>query len=202
MAYGYAPRSALQRLIRSGEAGFKTASAGDVAGQPGKTPIELYGMPGHLFRRMHQASQTIFDTEIAAAGFDLTSVQFAALAMIAEHPGLDQATLATLIAFDRATTGGVIDRLEIKGLVSREVSKSDRRARRLHLEPGGQRVLDGVLPHVRRAQNVMLKGLDAPERALLLRLLHKALEAVGDLSRPSTRTLPTARKGKAASRAS
>ena len=87
---------------------------------------ELYAMPGHLVRRMHQASQAIFDAEVTTAGIDLTSVQFAALTMIAANPGIDQARLAAAISFDRATTGGVIDRLEAKGLVRREIVKTDR----------------------------------------------------------------------------
>jgi len=35
---------------------------------------------------------------------------------IALQPGIDQASLATSISFDRATIGGVIDRLERKAL--------------------------------------------------------------------------------------
>ena len=86
-------------------------------------------MPGHLIRRMQQASLAIFDTEMARAGCDLTSVQYAALVAIAAQPGLDQATLASVIAFDRVTTGGVIDRLEAKGDVRREMPSDDRRSR-------------------------------------------------------------------------
>lgn len=147
------------------------------------TRVATHGMPGHLIRRMHQASQAIFDVEIAKAGFDLTSVQFAALTVIAANPGLDQATLASSIAFDRVTTGGVIDRLEAKGLVRREIAKGDRRSRRLHLEPAGEVVLDGVTPVVQHVQVAMLAGLSPKERETLLRLLAKALDAVGDVSR-------------------
>ena len=144
-------------------------------------------MPGHLIRRMHQASQAIFDVEIAKAGFDLTSVQFAALSVIATNPGLDQATLASSIAFDRVTTGGEIDRLEAKGLVRREIAKGDRRSRRLYLERNGEVVLAGVTPVVRRVQEAMLSGLSAKDRSMLLRLLAKALDSVGDVSRTSAR---------------
>ena len=35
---------------------------------------DLYGMPGHLFRRVHQISSAIFAEECGAYG--LTSVQF------------------------------------------------------------------------------------------------------------------------------
>lgn len=146
----------------------------DIAGE-----LDIFAMPGHLIRRMHQVSQAVFDAEVAAAGFDLTSVQFAALRVIAARPGLDQATLAGAIAFDRATTGGVIDRLETKGLVRREVSKVDRRARHLYPSARGCEVLDGVRPAVLKAQDAMLVGLSAAERATLLRLLAKALSAAG-----------------------
>ncbi len=130
----------------------------ETAGAQLDASIEIYQMPGNLIRRMHQASQAIFDAEVAAAGFDLTSVQFAALTVIAARPGLDQATLASAISFDRATTGGVIDRLEAKGLVRREIPKSDRRSRHLHIEPAGKAVLEGVTPVVRRAQEMMMAG--------------------------------------------
>jgi DNA-binding MarR family transcriptional regulator len=149
----------------------------------GETPLEFYGMPGHLIRRMHQASQAIFDRAMAEAGFDLTSVQFAALSTIAARPGLDQATLAAAIAFDRPTTGGVIDRLEAKGLVRRKVSAGDRRARELYAEPKGETVLSAVRPIVRKVQKRMLHGLTAQEQATLLRLLAKALDEVGEASR-------------------
>jgi MarR family transcriptional regulator, temperature-dependent positive regulator of motility len=139
-------------------------------------PAELYGMPGHLIRRMHQASQAIFDSEVGAAGIDLTSVQFAALTMIAANPGIDQARLAAAIAFDRATTGGVIDRLEVKGFVRREIDKADRRARRLHLEAAGVTTLQSATPVVRRIQTLMLRNLSDKEQVTLLRLLAKAVQ--------------------------
>ena len=145
---------------------------------------EMLSMPGHLIRRMHQASQVIFDSHVAAAGFELTSVQFAALTVIAAQPGLDQATLAREISFDRATTGGVIERLEIKGLIRREVSAQDRRARLLYLERSGEEMLENVIPLAREAQRAMLSGLTASERAIFLQLTSKALAHVGDASRP------------------
>lgn len=166
---------------------MKRARQQDAAADGIKPPVEIYGMPGHLVRRMHQASQAIFDVEIAAAGYDLTSVQYAALTVIAARPGLDQATLAGAIAFDRPTTGGVIDRLEVKGLVRRQNDPEDRRLRRLYLQPAGKTTLDGVTPVVQRIQGLMLQGLSAPERATLLRLLAKALTAVGDVARPTVR---------------
>jgi DNA-binding MarR family transcriptional regulator len=132
-------------------------------------------MAGHLIRRLHQQSIQIFQAQTQAAGLDLTSVQFAALDAIAQQPGTDQATLAEAISFDRATIGGVIDRLELKGLVKRAVSKDDRRARVLHLTPEGAQLLARSGPVVEALQAQILAPLSSAERKNFLALAHKAL---------------------------
>ncbi len=132
-------------------------------------------MAGHLIRRLHQQSTQVFQARTQEAGFDLTSVQFAALDAIAEQPGIDQATLAATISFDRATIGGVIDRLESKGLVRREVSAHDRRARLLHLTPEGQRLRAASRPVVEALQAEILARLSPAERATFVALARKAL---------------------------
>ena len=132
-------------------------------------------MAGHLIRRLHQQSTQVFQARAQAAGIDLTSVQFAALDVIAQQPGIDQATLAATISFDRATIGGVVDRLEQKGLVERVVSEADRRARRLHLAPEGRRLLAASRPVVEALQAEILAPWSPAERARFLALARKAL---------------------------
>lgn len=132
-------------------------------------------MAGHLIRRLHQQSTQVFQAQTQAAGFDLTSVQFAALDGIAEQPGIDQSSLAATISFDRATIGGVIDRLEQKGLVQRVVSAQDRRARRLHLTSEGEQLLVASRPVVEALQADILAALSPAERAVFLTLARKAL---------------------------
>jgi MarR family transcriptional regulator, temperature-dependent positive regulator of motility len=132
-------------------------------------------MAGHLIRRLHQQSTQVFQARTLAAGLDMTSVQFAALDAIAQQPGIDQATLAATISFDRATIGGVIDRLEHKGVVQRVVSAQDRRARQLHLTPEGKRLLKASRPVVEALQAEILAMLSPEERAVFLALAQKAL---------------------------
>lgn len=140
-------------------------------------------MPGHLIRRYHQASVAIFHAEVEALGYDLTPVQFAALAKIEAHPGIDQVTLAGLIAYDRTTITGVVDRLVQKALLVREVSATDRRARVLKLTDQGLETLSRVWPAVESAQKLMLSGLDNNEVDVFLTLLQKAAAGVNKLSR-------------------
>jgi DNA-binding MarR family transcriptional regulator len=132
-------------------------------------------MAGHLIRRLHQQSTQIFQVRTQAAGLDLTSVQFAALDAVAQQPGIDQASLAATIGFDRATIGGVIDRLESKGFVRRVVSAHDRRARQLQLTSAGEQLLAASRPVVEALQADILASLSPAEREKFLALAHKAL---------------------------
>lgn len=144
-------------------------------------------MPGHLIRRYHQASVAIFHTEVAKLGYDLTPVQYAALAKIEAQPGIDQVTLAGLIAYDRTTITGVVDRLVQKNLMVREISETDRRARVLRLTPQGLNTLKQIAPAVETAQRQMLRGLEEDDQQQFLRLLQKAAAGVNQLSRAPLR---------------
>ena len=134
-------------------------------------------MAGHMIRRLHQQSTQVFTQRTQAAGFDLTPVQFAALDAIQAHPATDQATVAELIAYDRATIGGVIDRMEQKGWVKRIVSERDRRARELSLSPEGERIHATLLPIVQELQNEILGPLTEDERNAFLALASRAVRA-------------------------
>jgi DNA-binding MarR family transcriptional regulator len=133
-------------------------------------------MPGHLIRRLHQRSLSVFMIRTQLEGFDLTPVQFAAMDAINTHPGSDQATVAQLIAFDRSTIGGVINRLVKKGWVRRDVSPNDRRARELWLSKEGRNTLTDLSPIVDSLQREVLKNLSKSERKILTNLLSKAMD--------------------------
>jgi DNA-binding MarR family transcriptional regulator len=152
-------------------------------------------MPGHLARRFQQIAVAVFLAEVEQAGFDLTPVQYAALAAISSNPGIDQITLAGLIAYDRTTITGVIDRLMQKGLVLRQASIRDRRARELAITDDGQRTLQAITPAVEAAQRIMLRGLSEPEQQQLMRLLKKAIAAGNDLSRAPLRDAAPGERG-------
>src|SRR5512139_1683856 len=144
-------------------------------------------MPGHLARRFQQIAVAVFLAEVEDAGYDLTPVQYAALAAIRANPGIDQVTLAGLIAYDRTTITGVIDRLVQKELVVRQASARDRRARELKITDAGKRTLRSITPAVEAAQRIMLRGLTEKESTELMRLLKKAIAAGNELSRAPLR---------------
>lgn len=144
---------------------------------------EIYTMPGHLIRRLQQISVSVFSDRMRALGQDLTSPQFATLAVLANAPGIDQATLAGLIAHDRPTIGGVVERLEAKGLVTRHQNEKDRRAKVLELTEAGRALHEMLLPAVRAIQTDLLPGLTPAERAEFTRLAAIVAEAGNDAAR-------------------
>ncbi|WP_024508873.1 MarR family transcriptional regulator [Bradyrhizobium sp. ARR65] len=152
---------------------------------------DINDMPGHLARRFQQIAVAVFLTEVEEAGYDLTPVQYAALVAIRANPAIDQATLAGLIAYDRTTITGVVDRLVQKGLVIRQSSSHDRRVRQLQITDEGKQTLRGITPAVEAAQRTMLRGLTAKEADELMRLLRKAIAAGNELSRAPLRGAAT-----------
>ncbi len=135
--------------------------------------MQFANMPGHLIRRMQQQSTRVFQARVRAAGLDVTSVQFAALEAIDAQPGLDQASLSDAIAYDRATIGGVVERMAAKGWITRSVCARDRRARVLHLSPEGRALLEQLRPIVMDVQDDIIAALSADEREAFLTLARK-----------------------------
>lgn len=146
-----------------------------------------HDLPGNLIRRLQQSVAFNLVREFEQRGVDLTPVQYSVMAGICTHPGIEQGALADLIQYDRATVGGVVDRLEAKELVSRSLSPHDRRVRLLTISASGKRLLRKLAPGILMAQEKVLDGLDDAERAQFIALL-------GKLVRPQERVAPEARK--------
>jgi MarR family transcriptional regulator, temperature-dependent positive regulator of motility len=151
--------------------------------------FEIHCQPGHLIRRLQQAAVSLFHDAARSSGLEITPVQYAALRAIETYPKIDQATLAGVIAYDRATIGGVADRLESKGLVRRTLSPGDRRVRLLAIEAAGSRLLKKLEPTVRDVQDRILEPLTPEERAEFLRLLVKLADANNVHSRAPLRPI-------------
>jgi DNA-binding MarR family transcriptional regulator len=135
---------------------------------------DLYRSAGHLVRRAHQIHDTIFAEE--TAGYDVTSPQYAALRAVAEQPGIEQTALSDAIAYDRSTIGGLVDRLEAKGLMRREAGTRDRRTKQLTLTPAGSKLLRELQKRVPSVQQRMLAPLSPPEQATFTALLERVVD--------------------------
>ncbi len=135
------------------------------------TSFDFEQAPGHLIRRAHQLAVAIFMEETAA--FEVTPVQFAILNALIDTPGEDQVTLAGRVAFDAATSGSVIGRLEARGWVRREVDAHDKRRKLLWITPEGAQAVAQMTGRVAQVQDRLVAPLDAAEQAQLVALLDR-----------------------------
>ena len=125
--------------------------------------------PGHLIRRAQQIAVSIFADRLAAS--DITPVQFAILNALSDTPDMDQVTLAKRVAFDPATWGSVIGRLEAKGWLTRQAHATDRRRKLLVLTPEGLQALSNMQTAVAEVQTHILAPLNADEQKQFVDLL-------------------------------
>jgi DNA-binding MarR family transcriptional regulator len=110
------------------------------------------------------------------SGFDVTPVQYAILNALLADPGEDQVTLARRVAFDPATFGSVIARLEGRGWVRREPDAADRRRKLLWVTPLGAEMAQKMRRAVGKVQQRILEPLAPAEREQLVRLLDRLVE--------------------------
>lgn len=132
---------------------------------------DYHAAPGHLIRRAHQLSVGIFTEHTAL--FDITPVQFAMLNALVDEPGEDQITLAGKVAFDAATSGAVIARLEAKGLLRRDADPKDKRRKLLAATAAGEKVVIAMKSAVADVQTNIMRPLTASEAKQLTELLGK-----------------------------
>jgi DNA-binding MarR family transcriptional regulator len=154
---------------------------------PASPRVDLDTLPGHHIRRLQQIAVAIFLQETEPHG--LTPVQYAAMQTVANDPGMDQRTLARTIGLDTSTVGGVVDRLEARGLLVRSASADDRRVRLLTPTDAGRTLLAAALPAMLRAQDRILEPLPKRERAEFLRMLGVLVRANNELSRAPSEAL-------------
>lgn len=147
--------------------------------------LNLQTLPGHFARRVHQLAVALFAQEVGDLG--LTPVQYSSLQTVCNLPGIDQKTLANTIGYDTSTIAGVIDRLEARGLVVRNVSPNDRRVRLITPTPEGIDILEAVVPRMLRSQERLLEPLTKAERKEFMRLMQVLIDTNAELSNIPTR---------------
>lgn len=134
---------------------------------------DIYRQPGHLLRRAHQWATAAFMIETRT--IDTTPVQYSALIVIKDFPGIDATRVSELIFYDRTTIGHVIGRLETKGLVIREPGNGDKRTKQIFITPAGEEALRKVTTVLPEISDRILGTLSKSDQETLLRILTRLL---------------------------
>ncbi len=94
--------------------------------------------------RTYQAFSCYTDRHIRQLG--LTPPQFDVIATLGNTVGMNMNKLAEKTLVTKGTLTGIVDRLEQKGLVQRQVPEDNRRCFLIVLTPAGEQVFEEVFP--------------------------------------------------------
>src|ERR1700704_159614 len=127
---------------------------------------------GFLLRVAMQRHTSIFMSRMIEG---LTQTQFAALSKLADVGPCSQNHLGRLIYLDAATIKGVVDRLQVRRLISVCPDPHDRRRRAIALTPAGRAIAGDAAQVALQITRQTLAPLTAAEQKSALRLLKKLI---------------------------
>ena len=131
---------------------------------------KLNDQVGFVLRKVSQRHTGLFAGII---GEDITPMQWAVLAKLAERGPLSQNRLGRETAMDAATVKGVVDRLTKRGILSSAADPEDQRLLIVSLTSTGWALVQRLVPKAHAITEATLAPLDAPERRQLISLLAK-----------------------------
>ena len=155
----------------------------------------LSASPSHLMHRVLQLALDIYSEEAGSNG--PTQRQFAVLEAVSHKSGLTQTDLVRATGIDRSTLADLVSRMTVKGLLDREKSSIDARAKAVRLSPKGQEALDAARPRVEAADKRILALLPKGKRDGFLDLLS---ELAGEADAAPDKAKAEARAAKKAAR--
>ncbi|AYG94695.1 MarR family transcriptional regulator [Brevundimonas naejangsanensis] len=139
------------------------------SGKQAKIKGGLADSPSHLMHRALQLALDIYAEETGPDG--LTQRQFAVLEAVAARSGLTQTDLVKATGIDRSTLADLVARMTSKGLLERERSALDARAKAVRLSPQGEAALIAARPRVEAADRRIMALLPKSKREGFLDLL-------------------------------
>ncbi|GHF72323.1 MarR family winged helix-turn-helix transcriptional regulator [Streptomyces thermodiastaticus] len=137
--------------------------------RPDALTLEVVELIGDVVARFYE------DYEDAAGQHALTGAQARLLSLLALEP-LPMRKLAQKLKCEPSNVTGIVDRLEVRGLVERRADPADRRVKLAAATEEGRRVARELREGLRFAREP-LAGLSEDERLVLRDLLRRMLAA-------------------------
>jgi DNA-binding MarR family transcriptional regulator len=108
----------------------------------------------------------------------VTTPQYAALSVLAEEPGISNASLARRSFVTAQTMNQILVRLEAAGLVERQAHPEHGRVLQAYLTEKGEKLRQECAKRVDVIEERMMAGLSEEERLALLELLRECSAAL------------------------
>ena len=99
--------------------------------------------------------------------YDITPGQYGILNCLWSHKSVNPKEIAKILCLETSTISGVMDRMQKKGIIDRQVSKEDRRCVQVMLTDVGKELEEPVLRIVEEVNKEVMAGFTPAEEALL-----------------------------------
>ena len=116
--------------------------------------------------------------------FGLGIPEWRVIAVLARHPGLSAAEVATFTRMDAVAVSRAVTRLTRAGRLRRSVAREDRRRSILRLSPAGRAVYGKIAPLALDYERDLLDCLDAKQAAALDSIIGKLTARAHSLASP------------------
>ena len=155
---------------------------GKPASQDGcKYPDALIACPDFVLSTLSLTVTELIDEALARLGLRLRDYRLLRL-LLFDGPQL-QGAIGPALGVDRTTVVALVDKVELKKLVRRSRSSTDRRAYLLNLTAKGERVAREATKTVNAVEEDLFAPLDAKERSDLRSLSMRLLAKPGAIAR-------------------
>lgn len=133
--------------------------------------MELEHCVNFVLTKAQQSVQQLFKAQLAP--FGVTPGQYAVLKCLWDENGQTAKQIAERLYLDGSTVTGLLDRLEQKGLIEKQIDPKDRRALKVVVTTTGKDLEAPVSLAIIEANQKALKELNREQSNELEDLLHK-----------------------------
>ena len=139
---------------------------------------------GFLISDVHRLLTAAVDKEVSSLG--LTRSQLRVVLHLMRDDGISQVALADDLQLGKVTVGGLLDRLQEKGLIERRPHPSDRRAKLVYLTLADQKIYDSIVAAGGIILEQVLAGINKAEEKTLIKLLLRVKANTAGILQAST----------------
>ena len=126
---------------------------------------------GFLIHDVARLLRVAYDRRMKPLG--LTRSQWWVINHLFFHPGISQTNLAKLLDIGRATLGRLLDRLEVKKWIYRQLDDKDNRIKRVYLSDTVRPTLQTMRHEAKRTVDGALSSLSEKEQSQLFSMLYR-----------------------------
>jgi DNA-binding MarR family transcriptional regulator len=129
---------------------------------------------GFLVHDVSRLRRSVVDRALKPLG--VTRSQWWVLAFLSRADGMSQVALAEELDLGKVALGGLVDRLEKAGLVTRKFDKIDRRVKRVHLTKASKSLIAEIRASVSVTEKEIIERIDDADLKATVRALRTMKE--------------------------